>query len=406
MIRHSRDALRWLAVAAILALPVGLVWSAAATVRQLTQQRAVYLQSRAAALAGRLESLPATIGKEGVFDLLAEEERSLVDFSVIERGSIGDSPDLQPLWEGKTLYRSDRVMGSDGAVRRFWVPFHFGDQIQVARLDLAESSADFLVQPALRNLWISLTGGITLFGLLGAVLWTSRRNTRLEARQREMEHLARLGQMSAVLAHEIRNPLGAVKGFVQLAQEEGNGSVRNMLTPALGEIARLERLVSDLLLYGRPPKPSFEKVRWAEIVDILGRGLTTSAGPDRVRLTMDAAGHTLRTDRNLLVQALLNLTRNAAEAVEKTGGEVRVSLRHEPGWFVICISDDGPGFSQEARKRMFEPFFTTKASGTGLGLSITRKLIEALGGTLEYGAPPRGGAEWFVRLPSHELKES
>jgi two-component system sensor histidine kinase HydH len=398
VIRYPKDALRWFVVAAIIALPVVMTWSAAATYRQLADQQSVYLQSRAAALAGRLESLPPGLGKEGVFDLLAEEEPSLTEFAVIERGLEGDSPQLQSLWDGKTLYRWDRASGPEGVSRRFWVPFHFEDRLQVARFELDESSADFLVKPALRNLWISLAGGLTLFGLLGAVLWTARRNARLEAQQREMEHLARLGQMSAVLAHEIRNPLGAVKGFVQLAHEEGAVSVRKMLDPALGEVARLERLVSDLLLYGRPPKPALEKVRWEEIAAVLRHALTIGAG--RVQVAVEGGDHPLRTDRNLLLQALLNLTRNAAEAVGETEGEVRVSVRHETGWFVICISDDGPGFSEEARRRLFEPFFTTKANGTGLGLTITRRLIESLGGTLEMGAALRRGAEWTVRLPS------
>src|SRR5207248_1656038 len=109
----------------------------------------------------------------------------------------------------------------------------------------------------------SLSGLSLLVLALWAVL-SARRAAELERKQLQMEHLAHLGQMSAILAHEIRNPLGTIKGFAQLACEKGDQRIALLLAPVLTEIGRLEKLVRDLLLYSKPCQPGVQRIEWSE----------------------------------------------------------------------------------------------------------------------------------------------
>jgi two-component system sensor histidine kinase HydH len=212
-------------------------------------------------------------------------------------------------------------------------------------------------------------------------------------RAAELEHLAALGKMSAVLAHEIRNPLGTIKGFAQLLAEKGDGE---LVAPILSETSRMEDLVKDLLLYGRPPEPAMRRMSAAVVAEAMERHARHAVRGRGVRYESQMMEVEFETDAAMLEQALLNLLRNAVEATPD-GGRVAFQISADARWVRFTIFDSGSGFSPEARARMFEPFFTTKASGTGLGLSITRKLAQALGGELTISSEGGGKAE--LRIP-------
>jgi len=238
-------------------------------------------------------------------------------------------------------------------------------------------------------------------------LWAMRRTARLRERQLEMEHLAHIGKMAAVLAHEIRNPLGTIKGFVQLAGERVDQPTRDLLKPAIEETQRLEALVNDLLAYGRPPQPHPRMAPWSDVAArIAGHGRQL-IGERPVELLVSDAALTWRTDPELLGQALLNLTRNAIEAIPAAApGQVRIEIRRDGKRGVaILVMDSGSGISDEAAARLFEPFFTTKAFGTGLGLAITRKIAVSLDGTLELRRRDEGGTEAVMRFPKGQVVE-
>jgi len=211
--------------------------------------------------------------------------------------------------------------------------------------------------------------------------------------------------MAAVLAHEIRNPLGAVKGFIQLAAEQPDETVRELLAPAIGEVERIERLVNDLLLYGRPPSPNLRPVKWPEFVARLEGHVDRIRQGRPVRFTAGACDLEWRTDPDILEQILLNLIRNAVEAVAgQPDAWVRLSAAYSPGGpLTLSVTDNGPGLPAEVRKRLFQPFFTTKSSGTGLGLAIARSLARSLGGELTLmDAQPRGTVA-LVSFPRPEV---
>jgi signal transduction histidine kinase len=384
-----------------LGLPALLFYSALRTYRSLEGQKVVYLRSRMAAIAARLETLPAGLAAEQVLEHL-DEEPGLLDLAIIEPPSSPDADPLAGLWLGHELFRTASVQVHDQRVFRAYVPFHGPTGLRLARIDLAESSADFLVEPAGIHLWfVALIAGV-IIGLSLLVAWSLRRKAEAERRQLELAHLAHIGKLSAVLAHEIRNPLGTIKGFAQLLQEKTSPQYENLLNPILSETARLEDLVKDLLLYGRPTAPSFRATNARILADTVSLHAKRSLDRSPIRFDSSVSDVTFETDPNLLEQALLNLLRNAIEALRERGeGSVRLEAESSGGDIVWRVLDDGPGFSEEAQRRLFEPFYTSKAFGTGLGLSISQKLAVTLGGEMKIGNRPEGGAVVEIRLPVH-----
>lgn len=370
---------------AALALPAILIVTSTLTFRAMDEQRAVYLRSRVASIAARLETLPAGEAVEN----MVEEEEGLAGIAVLEppRGAAADP--LAPLWDGRELFRTKTTTLQGEPVLRAYIPFHASVGLRIARIDVAERSADFLVEHARHNLWISSVSALAIIALTLTTAWSARRAARAE-------HLAHIGEMSAALAHEIRNPLGTIKGFAQLLGEKLKGGHEELLAPILAETSRLEALVKDLLLYGRPAAPTIEALEARTVVETI----RAHAGVLDAAFEAQAQAVTFRSDPNLLEQALLNLIRNAVEAVrERPEGYVRLQAEAAGTGVLFRVSDNGPGLGEEARRRLFEPFYTTKAFGTGLGLAITRKLVEALGGTLRIGNQPQGGAVAEIRLP-------
>lgn len=382
-----------------LVLPLALVASSLATLARLEQLRELYLRSRAAMIAARLELLPPSDSGE-LLELLGEEEAGLLEVRVYQPGQVTpESASLAEIWEGRELFRTERLRLGDVEVLRCYIPFHLGTQLRIARVDLAVRSADFLLVPARQNVIVASLSGLVLALLALFALWSLRRTARLERRQLELEHLARLGRMSAVLAHEIRNPLGTIKGFAQLASEKADAQTTALLAPILEETRRLERLVSDLLMYGRPPQPELSWVDWEALAAELEMHARQMAARP-IRFVRSGGGLRLHTDPDMLKAALLNLVRNAVEALDESGDQVRLEAAGSArAGVVLAVEDDGPGLSQEARARLFEPFFTTKASGTGLGLAITRRLTEALGGEIRLLPRNGRGARAELRFP-------
>lgn len=379
----------WLAPLAAGALPVIQLLYALQMLDQLEAQREVYLRSRAAAIAARLETLPSGLHHEEIAAFLAEEEPLLTRLDVVQRDETAQSPELRPLWEGKLLFRAETA----GDVYRATVPFHADGELLLARIELPREAADFLVVPARRNLVGTTLLGLLVMALALATMWAVRRSAAAEQRRLELEHLAQTGRMAAALAHEIRNPLGTMKGFAQLLRERTGTAHQDLLQPIVEESRRLEALVQDLLWYGRPRKPELEEVeahRFAErLLPFGGDGMRVEVPPMAVR-----------TDPRLLEQALLNLIRNAREAVEGCAEpRILLSLQQERQALRWRVEDNGPGFPASARDTLFVPFQTTKAFGTGLGLAIVQRIAESLGGRVEAGNGAAGGARVDLVLP-------
>jgi len=360
-------------------LPAVLVYSSLRTLEELEQMREVFLRNRTAAIAARLETLSEG-GREQIQALVADEP-GILAIEVVD--SPGD-PELQRLWQGEELFRTEMVTSGTNQIFRAHLPFHQkSGEMRLARIDLDARTADFLLVHARHNVAFASISGAALLILTGYVFWSLRRHAAQEKRQLELTHLAHLGKLAAILAHEIRTPLATIKGFTQLALEQSGSQLRPILEPVVSETLRLERLVGDLLLFGRPPQPAFVECGWHDITPLL----TDATG----KLTVDTGpAIRLRTDPGLLRQVLSNLIRNSCEAMaDDPAGWVKVSAVATGRDLLIAVEDNGPGIPDAQRGKVFESFYTTKSFGTGLGLPIARSLTGALGGV--FTLTPRNG---------------
>jgi two-component system sensor histidine kinase HydH len=222
------------------------------------------------------------------------------------------------------------------------------------------------------------------------------------ARLVQSEKLAALGQLSATIAHEVRNPLAIIRSAAQSLGERvaaGDAEGQRACQFITAEIDRLTNVVGSLLAFARPLRLEPRPVTVDELFD----GALLLAGPDlarqQVRVARPAGAPPLRVraDVDLVRQVLVGLLVNAIEAVGREG-EVSLDARTHADGVEIEVADTGPGVPAELRSRIFEPFFTTRARGTGLGLPIARQIVEAHGGTLEVDERRGGGARFTVRL--------
>ncbi len=348
--------------------------------------RSIYLRDRAANIAARLEAMPSDRLTRGDFEELLESEPALLAITVFLPAD-GDAatPALDSIRSGRELYHTEAIVTGGGAAFRAYIPFHSGGEVYVARIDLSAAAPDFILVHARHNSMIAVLTGAVLLLLSFFAMWSMRRASLLERQQLETERLAHLGTLSAVLAHEIRNPLGAIKGFAQLAREGADPGKAKALDAIVRESRRLESLVDSLLLYGRPVTPTVGLTDWEPLADDLEAYARDLIGPRPIRFTVESGIRRLSTDSNILKQTLLNLIRNSVEAIPAgASGNIKLGAMAGRGGAVsISVEDDGPGIPEDLRSKLFSPFTSGKASGTGLGLSISKKLVEAMGGTLQ-----------------------
>lgn len=222
-----------------------------------------------------------------------------------------------------------------------------------------------------------------------------------EALLREQAALTNLGQLTAVVAHEVRNPLAGLRASLQVLERRcGDAADREIVGRMVQRIDDLNAKVEDLLLYARPTPPRLQAVDVGSLVTDVAQSARVATGNLCPPITATGdPGVMALADVDMLRAALLNITMNACQAAGHLPVEINTSS--ESGSVRIAVHDQGPGIPPDVRERMFEPFFTTRAAGTGLGLSIVKRLIEFLNGTIVLTDRPGGGtiAEISVPLP-------
>jgi signal transduction histidine kinase len=224
------------------------------------------------------------------------------------------------------------------------------------------------------------------------------------------EKLASLGTLAAGVAHEIRNPLTAIKAWLYMhqrnlrpgTQEEADAKVISQ------EIDRLERIVKDFLLFARPSEPQLRPLSAEEPLREVHQFLAPQLQKANIHFTLEAAPPVrVNADPQQLKQVLINLVQNASEATGPNG-TVALRARSDRMWLrdkdtdvvVFEIADTGKGIPPEVEKRLFDPFFSTKESGTGLGLSIAARIVEKHGGLLQYKTRVNHGTTFMIVLPA------
>jgi signal transduction histidine kinase len=207
--------------------------------------------------------------------------------------------------------------------------------------------------------------------------------------------------MAAVVAHEVKNPLAAIKGALQIigGRMTDGSRDRAIVGDIVARVDSLNDIVQDLLVFARPREPQLTPVALAEIVE--NTSALVRRDPTYASLSIELSGSNpvVQADVEQLRTVFLNLLLNAAQATGATG-RVRISIGADDLAATVVIADNGPGIPGEVRAKIFEPFFTTKHRGTGLGLPTARRVVERHHGTVEIECPPSGGTVVTVTLPA------
>jgi len=225
---------------------------------------------------------------------------------------------------------------------------------------------------------------------------------------RRAERLAALGQLSAGLAHEIRNPLGVIKGSAEILNQklaDSNPLAQELSGYIYTEVNRLSGLVARFLDFARPSQLDLRRTDLPALVEKTLKSVSEQQPMDKIAVKTEYAPALppVMADQQLCDQVFTNLISNACEAMGEQGGELRINLqprnsgsKHE---VVVDIEDTGPGIPADIKEQIFNPFFTTKKSGVGLGLAIVTKIVDAHGGTVRVTSEPGHGARFQVSLP-------
>ena len=239
-----------------------------------------------------------------------------------------------------------------------------------------------------------------------------RRDLQVQEQQSALlqrEQLATVGKMSAQITHELRNPLSSIGLNSELLMEELEqesvaapqlSGARDLLQNIIAEVERLKEITEDYLRFARLPIPERYMVDLnhtaAELLEFVRSEMDKAKV--KTRLDRDPSPTTAYVDPNQVRAALLNLMRNAREAMPG-GGHIVVRIRSLSGGVTVDVTDSGSGIKPEVMERLYEPFFSTKPQGTGLGLSMVREIMEAHGGAIRVDTPPSGGTQFSLTFP-------
>jgi two-component system nitrogen regulation sensor histidine kinase GlnL len=224
----------------------------------------------------------------------------------------------------------------------------------------------------------------------------------MEARLLEQERLAAVGELAAIVAHEVRNPLAGIRGACEILLEgyRADDARTEIGREVLHQVDRLNGTVTDLLLYARPkamdPVPTDFHALLDRVLNVLRE--EAEARGIAIERVLDPDPPVVVADGRQLEQVLINLLQNAFHVVPEDG-RVRIETSHGNGALVASIEDNGPGIPPDRLERIFKPFYTTRTQGTGLGLAICKKIVDAHGGRIDVVSPSGSGARFTITLP-------
>lgn len=226
---------------------------------------------------------------------------------------------------------------------------------------------------------------------------------RAETKLLDQQTLARLGEMAAVVAHEVKNPLAGISGALQVISSRlPSDGDRAIIGDIQKRIGSLNDMVQDLLLFSRPQTPALSPTAIGTLLSETAAAVRRDPALADVLVNINDADPTLRIDREQMRIVFQNLLLNAAQAMDGHG-TIEIQIESGPQSCEVSVADEGPGLPAKVSEEMFEPFFTTKHRGSGLGLPIARRISEANGGQLTARNRPGRGAVLVVSLPAEPL---
>ncbi|OGU16858.1 MAG: hypothetical protein A2076_06270 [Geobacteraceae bacterium GWC2_53_11] len=292
-------------------------------------------------------------------------------------------------------------LGTGEQVYEFQAPFHLANTTCVLRLALHTWRSEAVMRRARFGVTLIFSLLAVGWGLGLTIVWLLRRQNIQEKRLARQNELERLGEVGAVLAHEVRNPLAGIKGYGQLLEERlPDGRERNHARLIVREALRLEQLTDDILYYTR----SDAALSAAGQPEAVAGQLTSLLAPQLESagiclITHIDSGVSVRCGDDALHRLLLNLLANAMQAMPD-GGAITLAVRSSGSMVELSVADTGPGINPDMRAELFTPFRTSKARGAGLGLAVCRKIAESCGGSISAEESPDGGALFLVKLPA------
>jgi len=223
----------------------------------------------------------------------------------------------------------------------------------------------------------------------------------LEERLREQSALARLGEMAAVIAHEVKNPLAGIRGAIQVigGRLPADNKDAPMMKEIVARIDALDGMMKDLLVFARPPEPKPASIDLVPLLRLTAGLLKSDSEAKGVAI--EVAGHAplAAADPDMMKMVFQNLLINSAHAMQGRG-TIKIGVSLAGSMSRVSISDDGPGIPRDIRDKIFVPFFTTKSRGTGLGLPTAKRFVEANHGRISIESPASGGTTVVVDLPA------
>ncbi|HAK88654.1 MAG TPA: hypothetical protein DHV16_07490 [Nitrospiraceae bacterium] len=296
------------------------------------------------------------------------------------------------------------VLGTDERVFILDFPVHIKNTENILRLALRT----YPVEGITRQARLQALGMAVVIGILWVIgyffIRASRHAEELKTKMAERERLAVIGEMASVLAHEIRNPLGSIKGFAQYIIEGQEARVANeYLNIIVSESNRLEALTDDLLTYAKPVEIKREEFDMDDLLNEIIETARPRGNAEGIDIKVSApSGLRVKSDRDKLKQVLMNLIDNSSASLN-TDGVIEIKAESSGDKINVTVKDNGCGMDRETIQLAFKPFFTTKTKGTGLGLAIVDKLLKALGGKIEIESEPQKGTLLKIELPRNPI---
>lgn len=407
-----RRSISILILMAAISLTVGLSWFALRNYSSAAPVADDNLRGLALTIASAMEGVA---GRDPSLNALASFQSPEIAYAMLiaPAGKIlfHSNPDLTGNIVGDSRYRSILVNGTLGEERvrlgtgeyvyEFQTPFHLAGKTCVLRLAIHTWRSEAVMRRA--RFGVALIFSLLALGwvLGGSVYLLLRRQAAQEKRLARQNELERLGEVGAVLAHEVRNPLAGIKGYGQLLAERlPDGRERDYAQLIVRESLRLEQLADDILLYTRTDAKPLLSGDLSVVVGQLSNLLAPQLERAGVRMAVSIAEHVkVNCPDELLHRLLLNLLTNAIQALPD-GGDIALVATDHVDEVEISIADNGPGVDPDMRAVLFEPFRTSKARGAGLGLALCKKIVDGCGGRIAIGDAPEGGALVSVRLPA------
>jgi two-component system, NtrC family, sensor histidine kinase HydH len=313
----------------------------------------------------------------------------------------GANPGFAEALRTGTLSEARVTLGTGETAYEFAAPFDLPGQPLMLQLTLHTYRSDAVIRRAELNMVIMLAllaGSWVLATILNRF---ARREARHQNDMARRESLAQLGEMGAMLAHEIRNPLAGIKGYAQVMERKPQDARNSDFAMRIvTEVMRLESLVNDLLMYSRSDNPDRSPIRVDELLAHSIALIRSEADQLKVTITIDCPeGLNAYGNRDRLGQLLLNLGKNALQAMPH-GGHLGIKARISgKDTLVLTVIDSGHGIARDDLPRIFEPFFTTRARGTGLGLALCKKIVQEHLGSINVESAEGRGTSIEISLP-------